>query len=89
MDFDDSCRHGVYSVDESGGPSGYAKSLSTDCSGTLALGEVKTCTITNDDIAPQLTVTKTVEFHSPSCFARGLDSRQQQRNEHCDDGNDD
>ena len=40
---------GAYSVDESGGPSGYVKSLSADCSGTIALGESKTCTITNDD----------------------------------------
>ncbi len=41
---------GAYSVDESGGPIGYVKSLSADCSGTIALGESKTCTITNDDI---------------------------------------
>jgi hypothetical protein len=51
---------GPYSVDESGGPSGYTKTLSPDCSGTIAVGETKTCTITNDDIAPQLTVIKHV-----------------------------
>jgi hypothetical protein len=28
---------------------GYTKSLSADCSGTIADGETKTCTITNDD----------------------------------------
>lgn len=50
---------GSYSVDESV-VSGYAKSLSADCSGTIALGETKTCTITNDDIAPTLTVNKIV-----------------------------
>jgi hypothetical protein len=49
---------GAYSVDESGGPAGYAKTLSADCSGTIAVGESKTCTITNDDIAPTLTVIK-------------------------------
>jgi hypothetical protein len=38
---------GTYSVDESGGPAGYVKTLSADCSGTIALGESKTCTITN------------------------------------------
>jgi hypothetical protein len=41
---------GAYSVDESGGPSGYSKALSADCSGAIAVGESKTCTITNDDI---------------------------------------
>ncbi len=51
---------GAYSVSESGGPSGYAASFSADCSGTIAIGETKTCTITNDDIAPQLTVIKHV-----------------------------
>ncbi len=50
---------GAYSVDESV-MSGYAKSLSADCSGTIAKNEQKTCTITNNDIAPQLTVIKHV-----------------------------
>jgi hypothetical protein len=39
---------GSYSVSESG-PSGYSESDSSDCSGTIAVGETKTCTITNDD----------------------------------------
>ena len=51
---------GAYSVDESGGASGYAKTIGTDCSGTIAIGETKTCTITNNDIQPKLTVTKIV-----------------------------
>jgi hypothetical protein len=51
---------GSYSVDESGGPSGYAKDLSADCAGSIAIGQSKTCTITNNDIAPQLTVVKNV-----------------------------
>ena len=29
---------------------GYVKTLSADCSGTIAVGETKTCTITNNDI---------------------------------------
>ena len=51
----------TYSVSESGGPSGYALSASADCSGTIALGESLTCTITNDDIAPTITLTKVVD----------------------------
>ena len=51
---------GSYSVDESVGPSGYAKAKSAGCSGTLAPGGSATCTITNDDIAPRLTVIKHV-----------------------------
>jgi hypothetical protein len=39
---------GSYSVSESG-PLGYTATYSTDCSGTIALGETKTCTVTNDD----------------------------------------
>ncbi len=53
---------GTYSVDETG-PSGYTKTLGTNCSGTIAIGEHKTCTVTNDDNAPEvgtLTVTKIV-----------------------------
>ena len=50
---------GSYSVDE-GTHTGYDKTLSTDCSGTIALGETKTCTITNDDNAPSLTLVKVV-----------------------------
>ncbi len=50
---------GTYTVTETG-PDGYAASFSSGCSGTIALGETKFCTITNDDIAPRLTVTKVV-----------------------------
>src|SRR5207249_3680110 len=39
---------GSYSVGESG-PGGYSASQSADCSGTIQLGETKTCTVTNDD----------------------------------------
>lgn len=50
---------GLYNVTESG-PSGYGASYSTDCTGTITLGETKTCTVTNDDIAPSLTLNKIV-----------------------------
>ena len=39
---------GTYSVDETS-DLGYTKSTSTDCSGSIANGQTKTCTITNDD----------------------------------------
>jgi hypothetical protein len=39
---------GAYSVTESG-PSGYIGTASADCSGTIGIGETKTCTWTNDD----------------------------------------
>jgi len=51
---------GVYSVTESGGPSGYAANFGNDCSGTIAIGESRICTITNDDVQPSLTVIKNV-----------------------------
>jgi hypothetical protein len=50
---------GSYSVSETG-PSGYAMTASGSCTGTAAIGETKTCTITNDDIAPKLVVIKHV-----------------------------
>lgn len=54
---------GVHTVSESA-DSGYVATYGGDCSlsgtTTLALGESKTCTITNNDIAPLLTVTKVV-----------------------------
>ena len=48
---------GAYNVTESG-PSGYVGSFSADCSGNIAAGENKTCTITNDDIQPTITINK-------------------------------
>ncbi len=50
---------GSYSVTESG-PSGYAASFSADCAGTIANGQTKTCTVTNDDRPASLTVIKHV-----------------------------
>jgi uncharacterized repeat protein (TIGR01451 family) len=49
---------GSYDVTEMG-PSGYTDSYSADCDGTIANGETKTCTVTNDDKVASLTVTKT------------------------------
>jgi len=40
---------GDYSVEETG-PTGYTMFLSADCTGTIALGETRTCTVTNDDM---------------------------------------
>ena len=43
----------AYSVAESGGPSGYNASSSTDCTiASVVSGATYTCTITNDDIVP-------------------------------------
>ena len=42
---------GAYDVTEVEDP-GYTASYSADCTGSIALGESKTCTITNNDIAP-------------------------------------
>jgi hypothetical protein len=50
---------GSYSVTESG-PSGYSASFSADCSGSIAVGQTKTCTVTNDDQAATLIVIKHV-----------------------------
>ena len=50
---------GSYSVNETG-PAGYARSDSADCTGSITIGQTKTCTITNDDIQPKLIVIKTV-----------------------------
>jgi uncharacterized repeat protein (TIGR01451 family) len=50
---------GSYSVNENLAV-GYSESLSADCTGSIAIGQTKTCTITNDDIAPELTVNKVV-----------------------------
>jgi uncharacterized repeat protein (TIGR01451 family) len=52
---------GSYSVNESVTLAGYAKSLGANCSGTITNGESKTCTITNDDVQPTLTVVKLVD----------------------------
>ena len=54
---------GVYSVDEQS-VAGYDKTLSADCAGTIAHGESKTCTVTNDDnesIYCELEITKQVD----------------------------
>src|SRR5205085_227569 len=50
---------GTYSVSESG-PSGYGQSNSADCSGSIAVGQTKTCIVTNNDVQSQLIVIKHV-----------------------------
>ena len=52
-----------YSVTEPG-VAGYTATLSASCSGTIAAGQTSTCTITNDDDAPSLTLVKTVTNNS-------------------------
>ncbi len=54
-----SLSNGAYSVDEAA-DAGYNKTLSADCSGMINVGDLKLCTVTNDDIQPTLTVTKVV-----------------------------
>ncbi|MEK7215933.1 MAG: hypothetical protein AAB289_10100, partial [Chloroflexota bacterium] len=50
---------GTFSTDEAA-VQGYTKSFGTSCSGTITNGASKSCTITNDDIAPSLTLNKVV-----------------------------
>jgi prealbumin domain-containing protein len=50
---------GAFSVTETG-PAGYTPSYSAGCSGTIAIGETQTCTITNDDQPASLKVITTV-----------------------------
>jgi uncharacterized repeat protein (TIGR01451 family) len=47
---------GPYSVDETFAP-GYTKTLGADCSGSVAIGESRTCTITNNDV-PTTVITR-------------------------------
>lgn len=50
---------GAYSVGEIE-QDGYGMSLSGDCTGTISAGQVKTCTVTNDDRSATLIVRKVV-----------------------------
>ena len=43
---------GAYSVNELMPTSTYAKTIGEGCSGTISAGQAKTCTITNNDMAP-------------------------------------
>ena len=57
---------GDYAVSETDGPSGYTQTgISGACDEngdvTLAVGDDVTCTITNDDVAPKLTLKKHVD----------------------------
>jgi len=51
---------GAYSVAEPA-VAGYATSYSTDCTGTAIIGQIKTCTVTNNDIAPKLHLRKIID----------------------------
>ena len=62
---------GAYTVTEST-VAGYEQtSASADCTGTIALGQTKTCTITNDDKAATLTVIKHVVNDNGGTRSRG------------------
>ncbi|MCB1804691.1 MAG: Ig-like domain-containing protein, partial [Candidatus Competibacteraceae bacterium] len=50
---------GSYVVSETGS-AGYGAIFPVDCIGSIAIGENKTCTVANDDIAPTITVTKVI-----------------------------
>ncbi len=50
---------GSYNVTENAA-TGYTPSYSTDCTGSIAFGETKTCTINNNDNAPALHLRKTI-----------------------------
>ena len=50
---------GDYTVGETS-HEGYAQTLSEGCTGSISIGETKECVITNDDIAPKLTLHKQV-----------------------------
>ncbi len=49
---------GSYSVGEHGGPLGYSARYSDDCSGTIKIGETRTCTVTNSDTSAMLSGVK-------------------------------
>src|SRR5205814_1022091 len=59
-----------------------ACSVSADCAGSLVIGQTKTCTVTNNDIAPQLIVIKHVinddstGLRLPYCKAAGAVGRE-------------
>ena len=55
-------RPGAYSVSETG-PAGYTGAFSAGCSGSISLGETKTCTVTNsdNDTPSSILVTKTAD----------------------------
>src|SRR5207244_1392351 len=56
-----------YALTESFNPGPYAVSYSADCSGTLLAGQFKTCTITNDDIAPAKLLVKKHVINDSGC----------------------
>jgi len=61
---------GAFSVTETE-VDGYAATYSADCTGSIAIGQSKVCTITNNDIQPRLTVIKTVDNDNGGTLAAG------------------
>src|SRR6266566_5663995 len=66
---------GTYAITESGGPSGYTASFSGDCDAngniTMKSGVSYSCTITNNDIPPSLTLSKTAINNNGGSTASG------------------
>ena len=72
-------RPGAYSVSETG-PAGYSGAFSTDCNGSIALGETKTCTVTNSDNDTPSSILVTKSAIRPRCRSRaGTSSRSPSR----------
>ncbi|HET8952900.1 MAG TPA: hypothetical protein VFN44_20420 [Solirubrobacteraceae bacterium] len=63
---------GAYSV-SAVGPAGYGTAASSGCTGTLALGETRTCTITGDDVPGSLrVVARVVNDHGGSAVSSDI-----------------
>lgn len=62
---------GIYDITESNHV-GYGVSYSSDCSGTILAGEEKECVITNNDIAPTITLIKEVVGGTSDVNAFGM-----------------
>jgi YD repeat-containing protein len=67
---------GAYQVTESGGPTGYSLSYSGHCDAdgdvTLASGETKTCTLTNNDPVPPPAGPPTAQTFGAGAAGRGI-----------------
>ena len=76
---------GTYNVTENAA-AGYTTSYSADCSGTIALGQTKTCTVTNNDnpASPAGTTVQKVFLHDAIQHPGHTGSRPEQG---CRDGN--
>jgi hypothetical protein len=80
---------GSYSVSETG-PAGYAAGYSSGCSGSIAIGESKTCTVTNDDTKSDSSIsTEPRVLPNDNAMITGRDPGGQAKFELFDPGNED